>query len=174
MFEKIRNCLNEVINIADQCPEKYQVKCFEILLDALVKGEAVAAAPAIGVEVPGKRGVDFFQLHNISKDEWTRVYHFDGSSYSIIVKDLRERPTSKKQVKLALLLGIKSLLEMAEATVSKESLIDICKQYATYDAANFAAHIKKQKNLFLPKGDGWLLTMPGQDRAAEVIKELAQ
>lgn len=174
MLEKIRDCLNEVIDIANECPEKYQVKCFEILLDSLVKGEAPAGAPVIGPKVTEKLKPAFFSRYSISEDEWTRVFHFDGTSCSIIVKDLGEKAVSKKQVRLGLLLGIKSLLEIGEATISKESLIDMCEQYATYDSSNFATHIKKQKNLFLPKGDGWLLTMPGQEKAAEVIKELAQ
>lgn len=174
MLEEIRNCLNEVIGIANECPEKYQVKCFEILLDALVKGEALAGAPVIGPKVTGKLKPEFFSHYSISQDEWTRLFHFDGTSCSIIVKDLREKTVSRKQVKLALLIGIKSLLETREATISKESLIDICEQYATYDSSNFATHMKNQKNLFLPKGDSWLLTMPGQEKAADVIKELAQ
>jgi len=35
MFENVKVSLNEVIEIANKCPERYQVKCFEILLDAL-------------------------------------------------------------------------------------------------------------------------------------------
>ena len=174
MFEKIRDHLNEVIDIADKCPEKYQVKCFEILLDALVKGEAVVAGAIAGLKMPGKLEPDFFRRYSISKDEWARVFHFDDSSYEIIASDLKERSKAGKQVKLALLLGIKGLLETGESSISKESLIDICKRYSAYDAPNFAAHMKKQKNLFLRKGDRWSLTIPGQEKAAEVIKELAQ
>lgn len=178
MFEKVRDYLEEVINIAEKCPEKYQAKCFEILLDALVKGEtavagAVAGTPAIGAQVPGKPEPAFFSHYSISY-EWTRVFHFDGSSYLIIVQDLKEKAKAKKQVKLALLLGIKELLETGEASISKEALIDICKKYAAYDSPNFSSNMRKHKNLFLAKDDGWSLTMPGQEKAAEIIKELVQ
>lgn len=181
MFEKVRGSLNEVIDLAGQCPEKYQVKCFEVLLDALVKSETmptgfVAGAPPISAEMSGKPKSDFFSRYGISQDEWTRVFHFDGDSWSIIVKgkDLGEKAKSKKQVKLGLLLGVKSLLETGEAIVPKESLINMCKQYATYDQGNFSANMKKQQNLFLHKDDGWVLTNPGLEEAAEVIKELAK
>lgn len=173
MLEKIRDFLNEVIDMANQCPEKYQLKCFEVLLDALVKAEAPAASP-IGPKLTGKLQPEFFSRHSISQDEWSKVFHFDGTSCSVIVKDLREKTVSKKQVKLGLLLGVASLLESGEATISKESLVDMCQQYAAYDSKNFATHMRNQKNVFLPKGDGWLLTMPGQEEAAEAIKELAQ
>lgn len=172
MFETISNYLNEVIDIADKCPEKYQVKCFEILLDALVKREAIAGVPTAVAAMPGKGGFDFFQSHDISSNEWTRVYHFDGSSYTIIVKDLKERAISKRQLKLGLLLGIKNLLETSEALVPKSTLIDICKKYTAYDSPNFSANMKKNKHFFLSKGNEWILTVPGQENAAEIIKGL--
>ena len=40
MLEKIKDKLNEVVAIAETCPAKYQVKCFEILLSSLVRAEA--------------------------------------------------------------------------------------------------------------------------------------
>lgn len=174
MLEKIRDDLNEVIDIANECPEKYQVKCFEILLDALLKGEPSFVAPSTSSKATGKPKPEFFSRYSISEDECARVFHFDGNSWSIIINDLREKMTARKQVRLALLLGIKSLIETGQATISKDSLIDVCKQYAAYDPKNFALHMRKKKNLFLSKGDGWLLTMPGQENAAAVIKELAQ
>lgn len=174
MLETISNYLNEVIDIADKCPEKYQVKCFEILLDALVKGESIASVQTAGAVMPVKDGFDFFQSHDISQDEWTRVFHFNGNSFTIIVKNLKDKPTSKRQIKLALLLGINNLLDTSEALVPKSMLIDICKKYNAYDSPNFSSNMKKQKQLFLAKGNAWVLTIPGQEQAAEIIKELAQ
>jgi hypothetical protein len=177
MLEKIKDKLNDVIAIADRCPEKYQVKCFEILLGALVTAESgvpVAGAAITTEQVVGKPRHDFFTRQNIAEKEWQQVFHFDGTSYSIIVSDLKERPVSKKQVRLALLLGIKGLLETGAPTIEKGQLIELCKQHAAYDSANFSAHMKNQKNLFLPKGNNWVLTKPGESQAAEVIKELSQ
>lgn len=172
MFEKVKEYLNEIIDIADKCPEKYQEKCFEILLSSLVKPEflpteAVPSAPAAPMP-------DFFSNYGISEKEWQRVFHSDGTSYSIIVKDLKEKEKSRKQVKLALLIGVKELLETGEPIIPKGVLIEACKNYAAYDRSNFAANMKKSKDVFLAKGDDWILTVPGQDKAAEVIKELAQ
>lgn len=173
MFETISNHLNEVIDIANKCPEKYQVKCFEILLDALVKGESITSVQTAGAVMPRKDISDFFQSHDISQDEWTRVFHFDGDSFKIIVKNLKEKPTSKRQIRLALLLGAKNLLETGEAFVPKDMLIDICKKYNAYDSPNFSTNMKKQKDFFLAQGNGWVLTIPGQEQAADIIKELA-
>lgn len=174
MLEKIKGLLNDVISIADSCPEKYQIKCFEILLNASLAIEGVAPASA-GAIVPSRTPqFEFFTRHNIGEEEWQRVFHFDGSSYSLIVSSLKEKSVSKKQVKLALLLGAKALLETGEGNLEKAQLVELCKQHAVYDSANFATHMRRNKNLFLPRGNNWILTKPGEGQAAEVIKELSQ
>ena len=115
----------------------------------------------------------FFSQYSITQDMWQNVYHFDGNKYAVIVKDLKEKTVAQKQIKLALLLGIKNLLENNDASLEKETLIEICKTYSAYDSKNFAHHMKNNKNLFIPKSGGWNLTVPGQQEAANVIKELA-
>ena len=142
-------------------------------MDALVKGEATTSVQTAGAVMPSKDRFDFFQSHGISQDEWTRVLHSDGNSFTIIVKDLKEKPISKQQIKLGLLLGTKNLLETGEASIPKDMLIDICKKYNAYDSGNFSTYMKQNKNLFLARGKGWILTIPGQEQAAKIIKELA-
>ena len=89
------------------------------------------------------------------------------------VKDLKEKTNSKKQVKLALLLGVGGLLVGGQPVFSKERLIEVCREYGAYDAPNFASHMKKQRDMFIAQGNDWSLTVPAQQRAAEAIKELA-
>jgi len=177
MLEKIKDKLNDVIAIADECPGKYQVKCFEILLNALLTAEGVVPVTSATVtteRVIGKPSPEFFTRHGIGEEEWQRVINFDGEAYSIIVSNLKEKSVSKKQIRLALLLGVKGFLETGVPTVEKSQLVELCKQHAAYDSPNFSTHMRKQKNLFLSKGKDWALTKPGESKAAEVIKELAQ
>ena len=97
----------------------------------------------------------------------------NGDSYRIIVKDLKEKTSSKKQVKLALLLGVGGLLTAGSPVFTKDRLIEVCREYGAYDAPNFASHMKKQRDMFIAQGNEWSLTVPAQQRAAEAIKELA-
>jgi len=178
MFEKVKEHLDEIVSIAGKCPEQYQVKCFEILLSALVKIETlpirgVEGLPEIAARERMMPKADFFSRHGITEEEWSRVFDFDGSSWSIIAK-LKAKEKSQKQVQLALLLGTKSFLEGPEPIIPKSSLVELCKNYATYDNRNFAHHMRVHQNLFLSKGKDWILTRPGLEKAAEVIKELAQ
>ena len=175
MFETIKEHISKITKIADSCPEKYQVKCFEVLLNALVaQPTPVPARAGIGQALGTERvQPDFFAQHDIAPDVWAQVFHYDGSSYFIIVRDLGAQPTSKKQVKLALLLGIKNLLETGEPRFGKNNLKELCERYGAFDSPNFAANMKKQKHLFLLKdGDAWVLTRPGEQEAAKVTKEL--
>lgn len=179
MFNKVKECLSEIIAIADKCPEKYQVKCFEVLLNALVRPEispigGAREVPVAEGEAPVPAKPDFFSRYSIAEEEWTRVFDFDGVSCSIIVKDLKDKPVARKQKKLALLLGVKRLLESGEPAISKDSLVELCREYSAYDSTNFALHMKNARNLLFPKGDGWVLTVPGKEAAAEVIRELAE
>ncbi len=173
MFEMVKDNLEKVVEISNSCPEKYQVKCFEVLLEALTRGEPGKVDASSKQDVSQKSKSPFFSQHNIQEEQWQQVYHCNGQDYEIIVKDLKEKTAAKRQVKLALLLGVKGLLESNDPSILKEELIGICKTYSCYDSSNFSTYMKYNKNLFLIRVNGWALTVPGQLKAAEAIKDLA-
>ena len=180
MIEKVQEHLNEVIKLAERCPEKYQVSCFEILLSLVTQSgvsRKMMAGPLPGPEDGGKPDTTkptFITQYEITPHVLSRIFYQDGESYTIIARDLKAKPVAQKQLRLALLLGVQKLLSGSEPTVSKEQLVETCKRYAAYDSANFASTMKKHRNLLLPKGNEWLITVPGEEQAAELIKELAQ
>ncbi|MCH2509442.1 MAG: hypothetical protein MK109_04170 [Dehalococcoidia bacterium] len=211
MFENVAEYVNEAVRLAERCPEKYQIPCFEALIRVLAQSDSplpqngygnghpsIDSAPGNGhsngeaastqsngalangaytgldgQQTIGERGAIFLDQHQLPGASISRVYHLDGNSYRIIVKDLKERTNSKKQVKLALLLGVGGLLAGGQPVFSKERLIEACREYGAYDAPNFASHMKKQRDMFIAQGNEWSLTVPAQQRAAEAIKELA-
>ena len=208
MFENVAEHLDEAVRLAERCPEKYQVPCFEALISVLAQadsplpqngysnghsaddsaaGNGIRNGNAIispyegsqtgpgldGQQTTGERGAIFLDQHQLPGASISRVYHLDGNSYRIIVKDLKEKTNSKKQVKLALLLGVGGLLTGGQPVFSKERLIEACREYGAYDAPNFASHMKKQRDMFIAQGNEWSLTVPAQQRAAEAVKELA-
>jgi len=199
VFENVSEHLDEAVRLAERCPEKYQIPCFEALIRVLAQSESLPkqngsgltyamdgnvetlpstsnwsydTAPSAIPQQPRHRGPVFLDQYQIPSPSISRVYHLDGDSYRIIVKDLREKTSSKKQVKLALLLGVGSLLTAGQPVFTKDSLIEACREYGAYDAPNFASHMKKQRDMFIAQGNEWSLTVPAQQRAAEAIKEL--
>ena len=205
VFENVSEHLDEAVRLAERCPEKYQIPCFQALIRVLAQSDSplpqnLGAHPSNGKagnngggdnQAPSsstgsqtdtgangqpparERGAIFLDQHQLPGASISRVYHLDGNSYRIIVKDLKERTNSKKQVKLALLLGVGSLLVGGQPQFSKERLIEACREYGAYDAPNFASHMKKQRDMFIAQGNQWSLTVPAQQRAAEAIKQLA-
>ena len=196
MFENVAQHLDEAVRLAERCPEKYQLPCFQALIRVLAQADSVPlpeGQPISGhrqsSETPfssrqfdadtgrhsqaGDRSFIYLDQHQISSENISRVYHLDGDSYRIIAKDLKEKTNSKKQIKLALLLGVGGLLVGGQPLFSKERLIETCREYGAYDGPNFASHMKKQRDLFVAQGNDWSLTIPAQQRAAEAIKELA-
>jgi hypothetical protein len=209
VFENVAEHLDEAVRLAERCPEKFQIPCFQALIRVLAQSDAplpqngysdgrpsiesapgnghrngeVASSPSNGTlangsgldgqQTTGERGAIFLDQHQLPGASISRVYHLDGNSYRIIVKDLKEKTNSKKQVKLALLLGVGGLLAGGQPVFSKERLIEACREYGAYDAPNFASHMKKQRDMFIAQGNEWSLTVPAQQRAAEAIKELA-
>ena len=197
MFENVAEHLDEAVRLAERCPDKYQIPCFQALIRVLAQadtpfhdgghplnlnGEGPASfpvnnPPASANPVPQQdsngRGSLFLDQYQISTENISRVVHLDGGSYRIIAKDLKEKTNSKKQIKLALLLGVAGLLVGGQPVFSKEKLIEVCREYGAYDGPNFASHMKKQRDLFIAQGSEWSLTVPAQQLAAEAIKELA-
>ena len=199
VFENVAEHLDEAVRLAERCPEKYQIPCFQALIRVLAQSDSLPAQNGNGAanhlagngetpaspsngsysssgptgKQPSERGPIFLEQHQIPEPSISRVYHLDGDSYRIIVKDLKEKTNSKKQVKLALLLGVGGLLAGGQPRFSKERLIEVCREYGAYDAPNFASHMKKQRDMFIAHGNDWSLTVPAQQRAADAIKELA-
>jgi hypothetical protein len=180
MFERVREGLKEIVELASECPEQYQVKCFEVLLQKLVQSEEVAVSEASAKlgetpQAPAARH-RFFEEYGISDEEWVKIFDLDGNSYSVIARDLKEKASARKQMKLALLLGVKNLLETGDPVIRRQELVPLCQEHAAYDGPNFAGTMKRYSNLWTqkPKAKGeWRLTHPGREEAARVIRELA-
>ena len=200
MFENVAEHLDEAVRLAERCPEKYQIPCFQALIGVLAQSEPLppfdrpspmrntgsntedepslhtngtqADGDKAAWSLPGNRGLLFLDQHQIPEQAISRVFHLEGDSYHIIVRDLKEKTNSKKQIKLALLLGVGGLLAGGQAMFSKERLIDVCREYGAYDGPNFASHMKKRRDMFIAQGNDWSLTVPAQQLAAVAIKDL--
>jgi len=177
VFEHVRERIKEILEIAETCPEKYQVKCFEVLLESLLTpqfppaAEGTVQAPDEGAPQKAQQP-GFFQQHNIAQDVWSKVFNIKGETCDIIVRDLKVKPKSRRQIRLALLGAVANFLVTGKASVTKQWLVDMCKRYGAYDSPNFSAHMRKRVDLFVARGDVWEITVPGQQEAANVIKEL--
>ena len=178
MYEELKKEIKEISAIADSCPGNLKEKCFEILLNHFlssglgadgVGGRSSGTATALKGGGAQKSFSVFLASHKL-ENSFESVFELEAGKCQIIIKDLKETTTAKKQVRLALLLGIKNLAEKGIPEVPSEELRTLCQEYSCYDSPNFSTHMKKQKNLFLPQAKDWKLTTPGMNEAANVIR----
>jgi hypothetical protein len=171
MFEEIKEEIQGIVKIAESCPEKFQISCFELLLQHALRQRQVSEEDIGKLTGPPQFEL-FCKQYDVTRDQLAQVYHFEDDECGIIVKSLGVTPKAKKQGRLGLLIGVQSLYSTGKPLVLKDNLIEACKSYDGYDASNFAANMKSHKNLFVAHDQDWKLTQPGLGEAAKLIREL--
>jgi len=164
MYEQLKEKLKEIVEICEQCPEQYRGKCFEILLEHYLSSVEKIPVKKPSEVLPGDE--------ELPKGLPDSIFHTDGDKIEIIVKDLKTKSKADKQVRLALLLGMRHQKE--QGSIPRKELRELCKKYAALDGANFSGIMKKRMDLFVQqKNKDWQLTKPGENEAVQIIKELA-
>jgi hypothetical protein len=181
MLEQFKKQLHEITKLVELCPDRYKEKCFEILLQHLLLLEEAKLAP-VRIPKPSDTGLfeklspaftRFIETHGLN-EAISNVFQIDDGRCEIIVRGIETRKKATGQVRLGLLLGIKNLILNGSPNVTYEELRQLCIDHSVYDSANFAAIMKKNRDLFLTEANNWKLTKPGENKAAELIKELGQ
>lgn len=190
-YQKLKKEIKEIVDIAEDVPEAYKEKCFEGLLNHLLR-ESPAPPPSKddsrhppkgdrpppAAELPITTQLRvFMQRNSVTEEELKAVLMFADNE----VYFLRE-PSPPKiidgQIQWALLLALKNCILNNELSVDPEDVRSVCQDKGFYDANNFAAYFKKAKYSKLFKGpmekqgDPQGLTSEGQAELAKIIREL--
>lgn len=182
MFEELKKNLNEIVAIANKCPEQYREKCFSILLEHFLTSQEKPKIPKgesskledVSMPQASDEFSKFIGDDSELKEAVPNVFHIEKDNYRIIIGDLKTKKKAEGQVRAALLIGIKHLIADGEASIPYEELKGFCGDHAVLDKANFQSIMKKKKkkNLFLPQDKDWKLTNPGKKEAVKLIKDL--
>lgn len=191
MYEKLKSELKQIIELVESLPEKYRDKSFELLvsrfLSAQVTGDKDLDPKKPGSVPPGKPGHEFtvpakvrafIKRYAITDEQLRSIVMLDAGDVHFI-HEPRNVKNATGQIQWALLLGFKSALLGSDMTVDPEAVRSICIEKGFYDKANFAAHFKTPANkalfngLLKPQGELRKLTPKGEEKLAEILKELA-
>jgi hypothetical protein len=196
-FDELKDQVVEIAKIAGSVPERFQERCFEILLNALVAGAGKAppttadaepassgkpdASPGDGatdqVPTPSQMRV-FMQRTSVTADELAKVVAFLDSEVHFIREPSPTKVTTG-QMEWALLLSLKNGIETNSLAADPEAIRSICQEKGYYDAANFAAIFKRPayakwfKKPLESQGEPQPLTADGQQALGKLIKRLA-
>jgi hypothetical protein len=195
MYEKLKSELKQVVDLVESLPEKYREKCFELLVARLLSeqlktdGQAerdqhgktdtsIKNKTADSLSLPAKVRT-FIKRYTLTEEQLRSLVIVEKGEVHFI-HEPRNVKNAAGQIQWALLLGLKSALLGGEMTVDPEAVRSVCIEKGFYDKANFAATFKTPANkglfngLLKPQGETRKLTASGEEKLAEVLKELAK
>jgi len=197
MFEEVEEGIKEIIKIVELCPDKYQEKCFEVLLSAFIKNcsdqdpvkgdsEFLAEVEKDGAEdFSGQEEITKTDLHvkakklleqGVTLEDINNMFYKEGDELKPLFDDLKSSKMSESQLKLALVEALKNVILTGEYKFNTDEVKRQCEDHKCYDSANYAAIFKKQKNWFnedYARNTFMTLSADGKKELITVIKQLS-
>lgn len=189
-YDKIRQEIKEIVDIASEVPEKFQEKCFEVLLNNFLVKETspkqdvqnnLPSTPPQGQSLESKVPMHatlraFMQRTKITDNELNTIMIHDNGEIHF-VHEPSTKNSSQGQIEWSLLLALKKAVLQGELSVDPEDARSICKEKGYYSQDHFAEYFKKKSRLFkgpmVAQGSPQSLTLDGQNELAKLIKTLA-
>jgi hypothetical protein len=192
MYEKIKGELKQIVELVESVPERYRDKCFDLLLSSLLSGQEPSArekedSSTKTDESRAKKDREFnfpakvkafVRRYGIKEEQLERIAMVESGDVHFI-HEPKDVKNATGQIQWALLLGLKSALLGGDMVVDPEGVRSICIEKGLYDKANFAATFKRAPNrslfngLLEPHGESQKLTAKGEEKLAELLKDLA-
>lgn len=206
MAEKLKQKIMEFVALAKECPENLQEKCFELLLadhlDSLRQ-----KSPGYAEAGNGKKGDSDEEKKNVGEKKTTRqediqetdlhvkarqflkkvgltvshinqLFYKEEGNFLPLYDDLKTTKASESQIRIALLHSLLNGLHKGDFEFNGESVRDEAQVRKCYDAPNFTAHFKNNKDLFegfttYSKASPIIrLSTDGKAKLGEIIKDL--
>ena len=185
-YENLKNELKEIAAVVDSVPEAFRARCFELLLEHLLSGDARRRVAEHKQEqardtemrptpLPTQVRV-FLKRTDLSEDDLRKVAEvIDGQAH--ILKEPTPDGVAAGQIQWALLLALKNALEGRDLAVDPEAVRSTCIEKGFYDKPNFARNFKTKQVLFKgaleSQGEAQALSPTGEKELAALVRELA-
>ncbi len=197
-FEKLKESVEQIVEVVAKVPDPFKERAFELLLDAAIReashgrvagnedrdnrsdrGEKhdVHIENVDGLPEIKPRFAQFMKRTGLSAEDVAKVVEFDGDTPHFV----RVPRTDKKataQADWVLLLALAEGLTTGVLSVKYDDIRAKCDAEGMLDTANFAKHLRtgKIKSLLLgtPEsgGEAKRLTVHGEDELAKLVKSL--
>lgn len=174
--------IKEILAIVEKVPEKFQEKCFEVLLSSSLttvssvtqmrkekKKEDEEIAP-IPIDVKA-----FLQQYNLPKEKLDKLFLIQGTEVRVIY-EIKTARKSNAQIQIATLTALENALKDKKFKFGMEDVRQKCKDQRCYDGANFKAHFKNNAIMFksLTDEEAIELSPDGKAELAETILEITK
>jgi hypothetical protein len=146
-----------------------------IFADIPNKGEADSSLleEPLTVGDIAREGRQWMKRYNINEDILTRVFDIDDGKVRLIAH-VPGNSGRAQTLNAYVVQGLISLLSSGKAMFDDKDARQLCKDGGFHDEANHSAHLKALgRNVTGSKQNGWKLTTPGEEKAAELVREMA-
>jgi hypothetical protein len=197
MVAELKDKVLEIASIAKGCPENLQEKCFELLLKDFLEKQSSPPPAALEeqVVVDSQKGAEaqqedlsekdlhlktrkFLQSNKLRMDHINQIFYKEGDKILPLYDDLKTTKASESQLRIAMLQALKNGMHSGEFEFNGEEVREECQLRKCYDAPNFAANFKNNKDYFedftkyKKKSPVIRLSTEGKSALAVVIGEL--
>lgn len=181
--------LQEIVKLAESVPEKFQEKCFEILLSNAVGFKLRSPTGPVPGElamqdqvIPPKQEefilpIDvkaFLTQYGLTESAVWNYFLAEGDEIRPIYQ-LSSTKKAEAQTQHALMIALETAMKTGAFTLDIEKLRTRCRDRKAYDSANFKANIKSREPLFKEVDDVDVLTLSpdGKSELADLLEALA-
>lgn len=181
-LEEIKKQIDEIVKIADELPEKYQQKGFEVLLSKaidILRAPVLELPPGTEKEGPTESFIipinikAFLRQYNLKEEEIHALFLLEGKAV-IPTYTISTDVISKSQIQLALLLALENALKNIGFEFDTERVREMCRERGVYDSNNFATNFRYNSRLFnnLEDKEHVTLSPDGKSELADTVSEL--
>lgn len=185
-LERLKGDLDGILAVVEKCPTDLQQTAFRVILERWL---ADLSPPSSGPQpnVPGSTPpvntmaslappfIAFTKAHALTEEALGKVFHPVGPGAQLMVSEVPGAQKARKQINLALLIGVAQAMTDGVFRCGLEELREKCVHYGCYDASNFATNLKNAAQNFktVKKGEDVELSGHGMKQAADLVKSLA-
>lgn len=202
-YDQLKLEVSEIVAISKDVPEEFRAKCFEMLLQHLLKAaspperDKVASVeekqqekrsesdsskdgtkdPKQKLSLPGIVKA-FMRRNDVSDDDLSSVIMIEEGEFHFI-KEPTHKKLARGQNEWALLISLKNALTGNALVVDPEDVRSMVQDKGFYDQRNFATNFKSgkyasyYKGTMEPQGAAQGLTADGEAALATLVKTLA-
>ena len=176
--KKILAAASKLVEVlSDLSPEERQrvISAAQVSLGQPELAQSATAAASQGASTGSlpKKAAQWLAQNAISREQIDGVFSIEADSVELIARRLPGKSKRQQTVETYLLCGLRSLLQSGESRFADEEARQLCRSVGCYDGANHNNYTKAFDNLVHgTKDSGWTLTVPGLNRAAEIVKAI--
>ena len=176
MGETLKEKVLEFIAVARDCPEPFQVKCFELLLSDYLayqrsrsgeKEKKTSEKKETAAEEKTEKGVkrvtqqediqetdlhvkarQFLKKSSLGIEDINQLFYKEEGNFLPLYDDLKTTKTAESQIRIALLHALLNGMHKGDFEFNGESVREEAQMRKCYDIANFAANFKHNQILF--------------------------